>query len=190
MKQAWENRYHQGQTGWDRGDVSPALNLMLHHTGLSQGKLLVPGCGRGYEVIELARRGFDVTALDIAPSAIEHLRNGLARDRLRATVLEVDMLHWRAQQPFDAVYEQTSLCALDPVYWEQYENQLYSWIKPGGFLLALWMQTFSRGGPPYHCDPDSLKQLFLPVRWHWSEQLKTVEHPSGRHETAYVLTRI
>ena len=189
MKQEWENRYRQGQTGWDRGDVSPALNMMLDHTGLTAGKLLTPGCGRGHEVVELARRGFKVTALDISSSAIGHLKRSLAQEKLQAEVLEVDMLQWQTKYPFDAVYEQTSLCALDPVYWEQYEKQLYGWLKPGGFLLALWMQTFSQGGPPYHCDPGSLKQLFPPVRWNWSEQIETVEHPSGRHEAAYVLTR-
>ncbi len=190
MKEEWENRYNQGQTGWDRGDISPALDLMLDHTGLTEGRLLTPGCGRGYEVVELARRGFDVTALDISPTAVNHLKARLAQENLQATVLEVDMLQWQPDEPFDAIYEQTSLCALNPELWAQYEKQLYGWLKPGGVILAMWMQTFAEGGPPYHCDPNSVKQLFTADRWKWSEQIDTVSHPSGRHETAYSLTKI
>ena len=190
MKQEWENRYHQGQTGWDRGGASPALDLLLNHTGLAEGRLLAPGCGRGYEVVELARRGYDVTALDISPTAVNYLKKRLDEEGLQAEVLETDMLQWRPDEPFDAIYEQTSLCALNPDFWEQYEKQLYRWLKPGGVILALWMQTFAEGGPPYHCDPDSLKQLFMSSRWEWSEQIETVDHPSGRHEVAYVLRKL
>ena len=43
--------------------------------------VVVPGCGRGHEVVELARRGFEVTAIDFAPAAIEALSTKLAEQR-------------------------------------------------------------------------------------------------------------
>ena len=55
----WESHYQRGETGWDRGAVSPALD---HWFGNGNGipcRVLVPGCGRGYEVAALAHRGFD-----------------------------------------------------------------------------------------------------------------------------------
>lgn len=63
----WENKYHNSEIGWDRGEMSPALNHWLKE--LTPCRIAVPGCGRGHEVIELARRGFDVTAIDIAEPA-------------------------------------------------------------------------------------------------------------------------
>ena len=37
---------------------------------LTPGKLCIIGCGRGYDAIMFAQKGFDVTAIDFAPSAI------------------------------------------------------------------------------------------------------------------------
>ena len=62
----WEARYREGNTGWDRGDASPALSSWLETGALAPCRTLVPGCGRGHEVIALTRQGFEVTALDFA----------------------------------------------------------------------------------------------------------------------------
>lgn len=188
-EQEWEHRYQAGTTGWDRGKPSPALELLLQHSGLKSGRVLIPGAGRGYEVIELAQRGFEVTALDIAPSATEHLQAELEKRRLVATVIQTDMLNWEAAEPFDAVYEQTSLCALHPELWDRYSDKLYSWLKPDGLLLALWMQTQTAGGPPYHCEVDVLRNHFNSPEWRWSEEIDFIPHPSGRHEVAYILLK-
>jgi protein-L-isoaspartate O-methyltransferase len=62
----------------------------------------------------LAQAGFDVTALDYAPMAIERTRKMLDAQGLMATLVEADALAWRPDQRFDAIYEQTCLCALYP----------------------------------------------------------------------------
>jgi len=65
----WESHYQAGQTDWNRGQTSPAIHHWLNTGDLTTGSILVPGCGWGYEVIELAKSGFGVTAIDIASSA-------------------------------------------------------------------------------------------------------------------------
>jgi hypothetical protein len=67
---------------------------------------------------------------------------------------------------------------------------LFSWLKPGGLLMALWMQTHAAGGPPFHCDPDIVKRHFNQPKWRWSEEIDLIFHPSGRHEIAYILQRL
>jgi len=186
----WENRYQTTNTPWDRGETSPALLQWLDSGELAPCRVLVPGCGRGYEAVELARRGFDVVALDFAPSAVRHLQGELGREGLRARVLAADVLSWLPEQPFDAVYEQTCLCALPPKTWEAYGMQLYRWLKPGGMLFALFMQTGREGGPPYHCDMDAMRILFSRDRWEWSgSPFCEVPHPAGIHELSTVLLR-
>ena len=91
-----------------------------------------------------------VTAADIAPSAIPSLNEVLQGKRLTAEVIETDILEWKPQQPFVAIYEQTCLCALAPEYWPEYVNRLSQWLQPGGRLFAAFMQTHGEGGPPYH----------------------------------------
>lgn len=185
----WENMYTEGRTGWDRGASSPQLLAWLDNNALTPGSIIVPGCGNGYEVLTLSAAGFDVTGLDIAPTAIKHLRTQIEQHDLRAEVLQQNILEWQPLQLVDAVYEQTSLCALDPELWSQYEQQLHSWLKPGGKIYALWMQTHKEGGPPYHCDISDVKTLFSDSRWKWSKQENQVEHPTGIFELAYVLEK-
>lgn len=88
-KAFWEEKYHNNETGWDRGSASPALLDWLK--ALKPCRILVPGCGRGHEVIELARRGFDVTAVDIATPAIDHMQAMLEKEKLTATLIHGDL---------------------------------------------------------------------------------------------------
>ncbi|MEM0925772.1 MAG: thiopurine S-methyltransferase, partial [Planctomycetota bacterium] len=45
---AWQRRYDEQQTGWDRGEPNPALFRWLDTDDLCVGNVLVPGCGRGH----------------------------------------------------------------------------------------------------------------------------------------------
>jgi SAM-dependent methyltransferase len=191
MTPDWDQCYRERRTPWDRGAVNPALLDWLDRGVLAPpGRVLVPGCGRGHEAIEFCRRGFSVTALDLAPSALSHLRAQLAHLGLRAELIQADVLHWRPETAFDAVYEQTCLCALPPEHWPRYARQLRHWLVPGGRLLALFMQTGRGGGPPFHCALPEMRTLFPESLWLWPEDPDTrVPHPSGMHELAFCLAR-
>ena len=193
MKQSneWENRYQQGQIGWDRGDVSPNLLHRLESEILKPCRILVPGCGNGHEVVTLAEKGFDVVAIDIAATPIENLRKALNAKKINAELIQTDFLTWELDHPFDAIYEQTSLCALHPDEWSSYEKCLYDWLKPKGKLFAHFMQTGQENGPPFHCDIKAMASLFVEERWLWSEEHETqVIHSEGLYEKMYLLEKI
>ena len=98
---------------------------------------------------------------------------------------------------FDAVYEQTCLCALHPDRWVPYARRLHAWLRSGGRLFALFAQVARPGaaigsiaGPPYHCDINAMRTLFDGTRWHWPEPpYERVPHPAGFAELAVVLVR-
>lgn len=188
----WEEKYRARAIPWDRGATSPALLGWLQDGELQSGRVLIPGCGRGHEALELARRGFAVTALDIAPTALAHLETELNAAGVDAERVCADALVWQPELPFDAIYEQTCLCALDPEHWAAYEQQLFAWLRPGGRLFALFMQTDKPGGPPYHCALPDMRALFPASRWRWPDSAPgQVGHPNaGLHELATVLTRL
>jgi SAM-dependent methyltransferase len=187
----WEEKYRTKAIPWDRGSVSPALLGWLDDNELQVGRILIPGCGHGHEAIELARRGFQVTALDIAPTALTHLAAELKAAGVDAECVCADALTWQPAQPFDAIYEQTCLCALDPNHWAAYEQQLFTWLRPGGKLFALFMQTERAGGPPYHCAVPEMRTLFPSTRWQWPVgEPGRVGHPNGFFEFAAELTRL
>ena len=187
----WENRYQQGQTGWDRGDVSPSLLHWLESGLLKPCRILVPGCGNGHEVAILAEKGFDVVAIDIAPTPIENLRKTLKNRQLKAELIQTDFFTWELEKPFDAIYEQTSLCALHPDEWGEYEKCLFNWLKSKGKLFAQFMQTEVEGGPPFHCDIAVMTELFVAQRWFWSEQHeKQVSHSDNKYEKIYLIEKV
>lgn len=187
-RQSWQNRYESGATGWDRGEPNPMLFRWLKE-GLAPCRILVPGCGRGYEVLELAAQGFDVTAVDYAQSPVLELSNVLAQRGLVADVRRENILEYQTSQKFEAIYEQTSLCAIAPKHWEEYEQVMAEALKPGGKLYALFMQSGRSHAPPFSCDLAVMRGLFDSHRWEWSENQFTVDHPSGLKEIAVVLKR-
>lgn len=196
--QFWQQRFDTQQTGWDRGAPSPQLMQWLESGDLQPCRIAVPGCGRGWEVVELARRGFEVTALDYTSAAVEETRSRLALQGLRAQVLQADVLRHEAEGIYDAVYEQTCLCAIHPEHWVDYAAQLRRWLRPQGQLWALFMQrprpeAVTEGrieGPPYHCDINGMRALFPEKSWTWPKPpYSQVPHPSLSHELAVVLTR-
>jgi len=187
---AWETRYREGRTGWDRGGISPALEHWLATRLAYPCRLLVPGAGSGYEVVHLARLGFDVTAVDVAPSAVARLAARLDKHGARAHVVQADLLEWTPPEPFEVIYEQTCLCALDPGDWSAYAGCLWDWLRPGGRLLASFMQTGHPGGPPWHCDLDAMRELLPESHWIWpGDQPLSVPHPNGLEELGMVLVR-
>ena len=194
----WEQRFLEGQTPGDRGEVNPQLTVWQSDATLAPCRVLVPGCGSGHEVAALAAAGFEVTALDYAAQAIARVRERLGPAGLQAELIEADALHWQPARPFDAVYEQTCLCALYPDQWRDYADQLHRWLRPGGRLFALFVQFARPGaaegrieGPPYHCDIQAMRALFPASRWAWPKPpYARTSHPSGMNELAVVLERL
>jgi methyl halide transferase len=196
-KEFWEQRFAAGETPWDRGASSPQLAAWLGSGALRPCRILVPGCGSGYEVAELAMAGFEVTGLDYADEAIARAHRRLQDTGADATLVQADVLAWQPDRPFDAVYEQTCLCALYPDQWREYADQLHRWLAPGGRLYALFLQLLRPGaeggaiqGPPYHCDINAMRALFPEPRWSWPKPpFPRTTHPLGLAELAVVLER-
>lgn len=184
----WEARYRQGTTGWQRADVNPAFLSWRADGTLTPGRVLVPGAGRSAEPLALAEAGFAVTVVDLAPSAVAFQQERLASAGGQAVL--ANLLEWQPEHPLDAVYDQTCLCSLPPDLWNEYAARLAQWLRPGGVLAALFMQTGREGGPPFHCDVARMRTLFPPPIWSWPAELTAlVSHPSGLAEQPAVLTR-
>ena len=118
----WQERYDKSMTGWDRGQPSPMLFQWMKAGDLQPCEILVPGCGRGHEVIALAEAGFAVTAVDFADTAVKALSQQLGQRGLRANVIQSDIFAYCQSHSFDAIYEQTSLCAIHPSQWATYQS--------------------------------------------------------------------
>ena len=197
----WQEKFESQQTGWDRGQASPQLLQWLRSGALNivdTPHIAVPGCGKGWEVAALSERGFEVTGIDYTPAAVSETRQCLRRAGLPGGVIQADVLSYLPERLFDAVYEQTCLCAISPDHWIRYSQQLARWTRPGGRLYAMFMQVSRPGsevglveGPPFHCDINAMHALFNTSHWRWPEaELTRVPHKNGLFELAVILERI
>jgi SAM-dependent methyltransferase len=83
----WDDRYRSQPALWSG---RPNLHLIAEADQLAPGTALDVGCGEGADAIWLAERGWQVTAVDISPVALE--RAALHASEVGAEV--ADRIHW------------------------------------------------------------------------------------------------
>lgn len=156
----WNTRYENSRTPWDLGGVPAALTRHLAAHPGHGARVLIPGCGSGYEVRAFAEAGYDVTAVDFSPPAVERAR-ALVGPRLADTVIEGDFFkHEFAGAPFDLVYERTFLCALPPDRWREIVRRTAVLLKPGGTLVGIYFFGEKDDGPPFGLEAQEPATLF------------------------------
>ena len=162
MSKDWNKAYAEGNTPWDKGQASPPLRAFLKAHRL-EGKVLVPGCGTGYDVRLLAGQGTSVLGLDIAPLALEKARSiPVVGDE---SYLLADFLNLPTSYhgQFDAVVEHTCLCALELVNREAYVRSVQQALKHGGKYLAVFFRQVSNYNgqdPPHPISSGEIEALF------------------------------
>lgn len=66
-KTYWEQRYQNGETGWDIGYASPQIIDYFNSINTKEASILIPGCGNAHEAKELLKLGFtNISLIDIA----------------------------------------------------------------------------------------------------------------------------
>lgn len=155
----WTVRYAAGKTPWDFGGVPAALKSFLARSS-TRGRVLIPGCGSGYEVQAFHDAGYDVTGIDFSPAAIEHAKNiiGVSGERIiLGDLFTYDFGLCR----FDLIYERTFLCSMPPPRWPGYVNRMADLLSPGGRLIGVFLYgQSSSSGPPFPLTNGEAEQLF------------------------------
>jgi len=157
----WQSVYDaEGRPGWDMDGPTPLLPELLDRAGalgLEPGpRIAVPGCGFGHDAAELARWGFQVTAVDFAPAAIEG-----ARARYGEGV-DWRLADWFAAglPTFDGIVDHTCFVAMAPERRPEYLDSLADRLRPGGLWLGAFFHTVNNPpGPPFAVEPEELRRL-------------------------------
>ena len=161
----WEQHYQEGRTRWDLGQPAPPFVSWLKSANAPPpGKAIVLGSGRGYEAMFFAEQGFEVTAVDFAPSAIADASQAASERNLSIQFLQRDIFDLVPEfaGQFDYVIEHTCFCAIDPALRPAYLDLVSTLLKPGGELLAIFFTHGRPGGPPFGSTPEQIRQLFEP----------------------------
>ena len=161
--QFWEDIYLAGEAQWDLQGSTPVFKNLSNNLPL--GNLCIIGCGRGYDAIEFAKKGFKVTAVDFASSAILSLKKMAEDENVSLQIIERDIFTLMPdyENSFDYVIEQTCFCAIHPSRRKEYEVIVKGILKVGGHLVGLWFpldKDIKEDGPPYGTTIDDVKSIF------------------------------
>jgi len=102
----WAEVYEKGETPWNSGRVSTELQKVAAEFAIAPCRALEIGCGCGTNAIWLAQQGFDVTAFDLAPPAIERARRAASRAGVKINIFVGDALALPdLGGPFDFIFD-------------------------------------------------------------------------------------
>jgi methyl halide transferase len=148
----WDKEYRQGTPSWDAGVIHAELPRVLDQYPFPKGgTVLEIGCGSGADAICLAKRRFEVTAVDCSPIALERARlRAEQQNALLRFVLEDIFDFSRTLGQFDMVYDAGFYHYIRLTKLEQYLDILWHLTRPGSwfFCLAGSVGERTEGGPP------------------------------------------
>jgi SAM-dependent methyltransferase len=123
----WNQRYRTGDVPWDSGKPSAELRRVLGEWNIGPCRMLELGCGTGENAVYLARQGFEVTACDLVPLAIERAEAKVRAAGVNVRLLTADVL---------------ALPDLGPPFPFVFDRGLYHVIRRGN--LAGYLKTLER----------------------------------------------
>lgn len=175
----WDTRYEKGDTPWDAGGIPPRLAAFLRDEPPGR-RVLIPGCGSGYEIAAFAKAGHDVTAIDFSSAAVERARRPLGPLAERVVFGDFFRADF-APDAFDLIYERTFLCALPRRLWPHYVRRMAALLESGGRLAGFFLFDDSEKGPPFGLKMGELEAL-LSARFH-----RTSDEPVPKQQSVTVL---
>ncbi|MEV8371548.1 class I SAM-dependent methyltransferase [Kribbella sp. NPDC056861] len=124
---------------WDRGTAHPLLTDWVD-TAQPSGdgrKALVVGAGTGWDAELIADLGYDTTAFDISPTAIETAQQN--HPDSKATYQVADLLNPPSEwhHAFDLVIEIFTVQALPIPLQPEATSHVSDFVRPGGTLLVI-----------------------------------------------------
>jgi methyl halide transferase len=106
LLEQWDADYRRKNPPlWDAGLPSRELRKVVEDGTIRACRVVELGCGSGTDAIYLAGKGFDVTAIDIAPTALAQAQEKARKAGVQVRWLLADVLARPKLEPFDFIYD-------------------------------------------------------------------------------------
>ena len=157
-KEFWSNCYQKDNTGWDIGEISTPIKTYFDQVTNKDLKILIPGCGNGYEAEYLVKSGFtNVNILDFAQEPLIQFQER-NKDFPKTQIHQGDF--FKHEGRYDLIVEQTLFCAIDPVLRSKYVDKVHELLKHQGKLVGVLFNRAFESGPPYGGTKDEYVRYF------------------------------
>jgi SAM-dependent methyltransferase len=147
----WDALYREGTPVWDTGLPAAELMGVVDEGLVPRGTVLELGCGTGATAIFLAKRGFEVTAVDSAPTAIERARVRADREDTLPRFVLADVFEFGLTAgQFDFIYDAGFYHFARQTDLDRYLDLLWRVTRPSSLYLTLAgaRGETAEGGPP------------------------------------------
>ena len=178
---------------WNREGPPPALIEAIERHKIRPCKAIDLGCGTGNSALHLAGRGFDVTGIDFASSAIEAARAKAEAARIRCRFLVADVIGDLSEitDTYDFAYDWHVLHHVYPEQRHTYVKNVARILNSRGRYLSVCFseknpnfggsgkyRTTPLGTKLYFSSEHEMRELFEPC--FDMEELGTIE-TEGKH---------
>lgn len=189
LLERWDSAYRRGgRPGWDTGRPSSTLKRAVEDGTLRPCRVLELGCGSGTNAIYLAGQGFDVTAIDIAPTA---LSQGLQKAReagVQVRWVLADVLAPPPLEPFDLIFDRGCYHGVRRQNAAGYVEAIRRLSRPGTRVLILAGNANDprRGGGPPKIKEEEIRADFSSFEFEWLREARfDSRDPAGKGALAW-----
>jgi 2-polyprenyl-3-methyl-5-hydroxy-6-metoxy-1,4-benzoquinol methylase len=162
----WEQLYEQQNVEsmpWFNAELDKDVEDAIEKLRVGSGYVLDIGTGPGTQAVQLARRGFDVTATDISAAAIRLANDKWKGETINVTWKQDDILQTGLDKQFDIVLDRGCFHVLPPNRRKDYLDVVAGLLRRDGYLF---LKCFSRLQPgeqgPYRFTRQQIEELFSP----------------------------
>lgn len=165
----WEKFYREtpeDRIPWMMFELDPYVERSLTQLNLNAGKVLEVGTGSGIQAIELAKRGFQVTATDISHVAVSLARNNAKEKGVKIDFKQDDLLNSQLNGEFDLILDRGCFHCFHTEQIREYVCTVYRLLKSPGYLLLQCRSdlestnVLKNYNAPYRYAPKDIEKIF------------------------------
>ncbi len=182
----WDRLYREGRPSWETGQASNELLKLLEEGVIPVGRVLELGCGTGANAVCLCKNGFEVTAVDSSPTALERARRLGRLENAPVHFILDDVFEFAKQaEPFDLIFDAGFYHFARRHDLDQLLDLLWRITRPGSYYVTFAGNAHddSEGGPPGVTEEDIHGELGRILDM---VQLRTFRYESPNREEGYL----
>lgn len=159
-KKTWEKIYQEKSTPWDAGQPKPFIAKIVERGKVKPCLALDIGCGTGNETIYLAKRGFNVTGIDISENAIEIAKEKAKIEGVECEFIALDFLNLKLEKKFDFALDCACFHFLEEQEREKYVEKVSSLLNSGALFLLIVSSDKESFKGPFQFSKQEIQDLF------------------------------
>ena len=190
----WDSSYRGNVPApWDIGRPEAELQKFISSGAVPRCRAVDMCCGSGSDAVYLATQGFDVTAVDVAPTALAQGEQKARNAHVSVHWVLADLLAQPDLKPFDFIYDRACYHVLRYQNLAAYLETVRRFSHPGTKFLLLADQADDRlGGVAWGVTDEQIQFEFSPmfdIEWLREFRLESTQPGKGWRAWSAFMTR-